>query len=101
MTIGSFGSNAFSRRHIDLKDDGGDGGNTGPPDIPPPPPSSEGLGGDWMLAQRDATYDAARETTVQARLQIRYRITPVFSEAAPPQTLSTPPNITALPLVGS
>jgi hypothetical protein len=54
-----------------------------------------------MFAQRDATYDASREVTVQRRLVIRYRITPVFSDVPPPQTISTPPNIQAIPLAGS
>jgi hypothetical protein len=100
-TIGSFGSNAFWPRLHDppaLRDDG-----TAPPDIIelPPPPADLGLGSDWMFAQRDATYDASREVTVQRRLVIRYRITPVFSDVPPPQTISTPPNIQAIPLAGS
>lgn len=78
--------------------------DTAPPDITGPPVEDVGLGVDWMLGQRDALYQSAREATVQGRLNIRYRLTPVFippSTPAQPTTIQSafsgmnvPPNLT-------
>jgi hypothetical protein len=79
---------------------------TAPLDIEEPPAADVGLGADWMFAQRDATIDAAREATTQARLKISYRLTPVFIPPATPiqsafSGMNAPPNVPKPPLARS
>lgn len=53
------------------------------------------FGTDWLAAQRAAIYDTAREAVVQRRLQMSYRVRPLWTPLppiAPTQSLVPPPS---------